>query len=296
MRRSSVVAVFAAVLATGFAVVSPAAAEGDKPVDMVALGDSYGSGTGAGDYEPGTENVCWRSRNALPEVVAAGLRARGKTVNLTNVTCSGATTASLRETFKGQPPQLSALRKDTTLVTLSIGTSDVDFAGYGGLCIQGDCSGPATDALIAKLPGMRQNVERLIAEIKKLSPRARIMLTGYGSQLTSGPNAPDVPLDPICADGIFTPQERVDGNRVARLLDLNLRRAAYGSYSLFVSPYINSQRLNPAFVGHSLCEAGAPYYRGFDALAPGQEGPDAVLHLNKPGHAALAAIALRAVS
>lgn len=55
-----------------------------------------------------------------------------------------------------------------------------------------------------------------------------------------------------------------------------------------MSPFADSARLHPSFAGHSLCEDKAPYYRGFDALAEGQEGPDAVLHLNKEGQAALA--------
>ncbi|HEU5121452.1 MAG TPA: hypothetical protein VFT59_01290 [Candidatus Saccharimonadales bacterium] len=38
-----------------------------------------------------------------------------------------------------------------------------------------------------------------------------------------------------------------------------------------------------------------PFYRGFDALAPGQEGSDAILHLNQPGHAALYQLTRHAV-
>jgi lysophospholipase L1-like esterase len=269
-------------------------------VNMVALGDSYGSGTGAGDYFPGTEGSCFRSRNSAPELIAGTLRNRGANVQLANVTCSGASTADLRQTFKGQPPQLNALRPDTTLVTLSIGTNDVNFADYGGLCIQADCSGPATDTVINQTFTMRQKVTNLLVDIRNRSPRANVVVTGYGTQLTEGKNAQGIQLDPVCADGVFTPQERVDGNRAARAIDLNLRVAVLlaqlrGVRSTFVSPYTNSFSLAPEFAGHSLCESGTPFYRGFDALAPGQEGPEAVFHLNKAGQAALASLASRRI-
>lgn len=299
MKRLCAVAV---VGLTALAGLVPAAAAATKTtaVNMVALGDSYASGTGAGDYFPGTEGSCWRSRNALPEVVAGALRQRGAQVNLTNVTCSGAATADLSTTFKGQAPQLDALRPDTTLVTLGIGTNDVGFAQYGGLCIQADCSGAPTDALIDRLPAMREAVGKLLADIKARSPHAKIVMTAYGAQLSAGANAPDVQHDPVCGEGVFTAQERVDGNRAARAIDANLRVAALigqltGIKVKFVSPYTNSRDLTPEFAGHSLCEAKTSFYRGFDALAPGQEGPEAVFHLNRAGQAALAGLAARKV-
>jgi lysophospholipase L1-like esterase len=298
MKRLCVVAIAGLAALAGLA--PAAAAARTTAVNMVALGDSYASGTGAGDYFPGTEGACWRSRNALPEVVAGALRERGAQVKLTNVTCSGAATADLSTTFKGQSPQLDALRPDTTLVTLGIGTNDVGFAQYGGLCVQSDCSGAPTDALMERLPAMRAQVEKLLADVKARSPRAKIVLTGYGAQLSPAANAPDIQHDPVCGDGIFTPKERVDGNRAARAIDLNLRYAALigqlsGIKVKFVSPYTNSRDLTPEFAGHSLCEAKTSFYRGFDALAPGQEGQEAVFHLNKSGQAALAGLALRKV-
>jgi len=290
--------VAAAFLAVALAALGavPAQATTKGALNVVALGDSYGSGTGAGDYLAGTgvPNGCWRSANSYSEVVVARARAAGIPVSFANVTCSGAASADLSQTFKGEPPQLDALRRDTHLVFLSIGTSDIDFAGYGLLCVAGDCSGAPSQAEIAELPGMGQNVAALLREIKARSPRAKIVMTGYGSQLTSGDNAPGVPLDPICDPGFFSSQERVDGNQVASALDATLRRTARHGGATYVSPFLkNSVDLQPTFGGHSLCQADAPYYRGFDALAPGQEGAEAVLHLNKAGQSALADLVVR---
>ena len=292
-RLAVVCAVAAAAAVSGLVGATPAQATG-WTLDVVALGDSYGSGTGAGDYLDGTgvADGCWRSANSYSENVVARLRSYGLPVSFANVTCSGAATTDLSQEFKGEPPQLNALRPDTDVVFLSIGTSDIDFAGYGLLCVASDCSGAPTEAELAELPGMGRNVTALLAEIKARSPRAKIVMTGYGSQLTEGENAPGVPLDALCDPAFFSSQERVDGNRVARGIDATLRQTAKQAGARFVSPYLNSVDLHPTFAGHSLCASGDPYYRGLEALEPGQEGREAVLHLNKAGQAALSDLIL----
>jgi lysophospholipase L1-like esterase len=285
-----------AALAAGL-VLGAAPAQADRaPLNVIALGDSYGSGTGAGDYLDGTgvADGCWRSANSYSENLVAGLRESGRQVNFTNVTCSGASTATMSQTFKGEPPQLDALTRRTNVVFLSVGTSDVDFAGYGLQCVAGDCSGQVTQDQLAKLPAMGQNVSALLGEVRTRSPRAEIVMTGYGSQLTAGENAPDVPLDALCDPGFFSAQERVEGNQVASGIDATLRQAARRAHVTYVSPYLrNSAGLHPAFAGRSLCQSAEPYYRGFDALAPGQEGVEAVLHLNQAGQTALAGLVQR---
>jgi hypothetical protein len=120
----------------------------------IGLGDSYGSGTGAGNYEPGTEGGCFRSANSYSSVIVEELRQRGKQVNFTNVTCSGSAIRTLREPFNGEPPQFDALKRNTNVVMLSIGTGDIDFAGFGGLCIQADCSGAPATTIRGLLPAM----------------------------------------------------------------------------------------------------------------------------------------------
>jgi lysophospholipase L1-like esterase len=283
----------AAVVVAGLVVgAAPAQASG-WTLNVVALGDSYGSGTGAGDYLDGTgvANGCWRSANSYSENIVGRVRALGLPVSFSNVTCSGAATADLSQEFKGEPPQLDALERDTHVVFLSVGTSDIDFAGYGLLCVAGDCSGAPTQAELAELPGMGQNVAALLGEIKARSPWAKIVLTGYGSQLTAGANAPGVTLDALCDPGFFSAQERIDGNSVARGIDSTLRQTARQARVTYVSPYVNSVDLHPTFAGRSLCESDAPYYRGLEAL--GEEGVEAVLHLNSTGQAALADLILR---
>jgi hypothetical protein len=171
-------------------------------------------------------------------------------------------------------------------VLLTVGTNDIDYAAYGGMCIQADCTGAPTEAILAKLPQMGRNVGALLTEIKKRSPYARVVLVGYGRQVSTSDNPPGATLDPICGDGILTTAERRDGNQVADGLDATLRAAAAHRGVTFASPFAYPDR----FDGHALCEAGTPFLRGFDALAPGQEGPEAVFHPNQQGQAALATL------
>lgn len=272
--------------------VTPAA-QASYPLSVVALGDSVASGTGAGAYQDGTAGNCWRSNNSYGEVVAARLRAQNRLASFTNVSCSGAATADLARPFKDRPAQLDSLKRGTNLVLLTIGTNDIDYAAYGGLCIQADCTGAPTEAILAKLPAMGQNVTATLREIHKRSPYARIIVVGYGRQVSTSDNPPGATLDPVCGDGILTTAERSEGNKVADGLDATLRSAvaaARGINVQYASPFAKPGVPRPEFAGHALCEAGTPFLRGFDALAPGQEGQEAVFHPNREGQAALAAL------
>jgi lysophospholipase L1-like esterase len=276
---------------------TPAGAQVTSRLNVVALGDSTAAGTGAGDYEPGTERTCYRSRNSASTIIAEEFRQRGTEVDYVNVTCSGAAIADLRRTFKGEPPQLDALRQDTDLVTLTIGGNDIDLATFGLACLQSDCTGAASTAILDRIPGVTPTLGDLLAEINQRSPGAQIILTGYGRIVTDAPNPPGVALDPICGAGLLTNQERASGGRIFAALDTALSQAAQSAKASginvsFASPYQDSTTLRPEFAGHSLCESTAPFYRGFDALASGQEGSVAVLHLNQQGHAALANLIL----
>ena len=269
------------------------AAHATRSLDVVALGDSYASGTGAGAYQDGTAGNCWRSGNSYGELVAARLRSQNRLGSFTNVTCSGAATADLARPFKDRPAQLDSLQPGTDLVLLTVGTNDIDYSSYGGQCVLADCTGAPTQAILGALPVMGENVTALIREIHARSPHARVVVVGYGRQVSTTDNPEGAVLDPICGDGFLTTAERGEGNQVADGIDATLRSAVAASRGInvqFVSPFASPGVPRPEFEGHALCEAGTPFLRGFDALAPGQEGAEAVFHLNQSGQAALAAL------
>jgi len=264
-----------------------------RTVNVAAIGDSYAAGTGAGDYQPGTEGQCWRSAHSASSDLVATLRTTGVRVNFADVACSGASISDLDQPFRGEPAQLDALNARTDVIILTIGANDVAFPAYGGQCIVDDCAGDPTTAELGRFPAMQAHLTTLLTTIAQRSPHARIVLAGYGRQLNPGPNATGVQLDPICADGVITAAERTDGNQVSSTLDAALRSAGAAARSsgvrvTYVSPYRADGTVNASFADHSLCAGQASYYRGLDALAPGQEGGAAVLHLNAAGQAAIA--------
>ena len=112
---------FVALAALVLGLAAPAYAAGAR---YVALGDSYSSGVGAGNYIA-SSGSCDRSPNAY-SALWANAHAPASYVS---VACSGATTSDVLTN------QVSALSSSTTLVSITIGGNDENFAG-----IMEDCN------------------------------------------------------------------------------------------------------------------------------------------------------------
>ncbi|MEX2080518.1 MAG: GDSL-type esterase/lipase family protein, partial [Dehalococcoidia bacterium] len=117
------------------------------PLEHVALGDSYSSGYGVGNYEPGThkdgiaypENDCQRSAGAYGPIVAEVLE-----LPIVFKACGGATTHDFlhprddREDGSwGESAQFDYLGSSTKLLTFSIGGNDAGFEEHLAECIFG---------------------------------------------------------------------------------------------------------------------------------------------------------------
>lgn len=117
---------------------------------MVFIGDSYGSGEGAGDYDPGTDNdpdwwdrlwgddsdrnVCHRSENAWGVAIGDEHWAG----NYSFEACSGATTHDVQNPNggnEGEGPQGEAVTEDTSMVFLSMGGNDAQFSTFLTECL-----------------------------------------------------------------------------------------------------------------------------------------------------------------
>ncbi|MDT7806065.1 MAG: hypothetical protein QOI78_9498 [Actinomycetota bacterium] len=169
----------------------------------VALGDSYTSSPRTG-RPSGTPVGCERSDDNYPHLVSAKL----KPAEFADVSCGGATTASLtaaQKTSNGtNPPQLDAVTGKTTLVTLGIGGNDVGFLALAPTCATAHPSAsPCKDRLTAG--GHDQLAERIDATAPKLgavldkihtkAPRAKVVLVGYPTVLPDGDGCwPALPL------------------------------------------------------------------------------------------------------
>lgn len=186
-----------------------------KPTDfIVALGDSYSSGEGAGGdsgqyFNASSDNLsrdpqndaCHRSSLAWSRK-ATSTRVSGSTIgtradNLDPtldyqlIACSGATTSTMlpSDSSKGagqgrflEANELDAgyLDNNTTLVTLTIGGNDVGFGPVAATCITKptSCSAqePGVDQRISALSMPLQNV---LTTIHSKAPNAKILLFGY---------------------------------------------------------------------------------------------------------------------
>jgi lysophospholipase L1-like esterase len=143
----------------------------------VAIGGSFAAGSGI----PDEATSCRRSDHSYPHLVAAALG-----VELVDVSCRGATTASVLDTAQDEnPPQISAVTPDTALVTITIGGNDLGYSATTVECAHADPRGttcatgrdPATtEADVAALGRM---LSAVIESVRSRAPRAVIVLVSY---------------------------------------------------------------------------------------------------------------------
>ena len=167
--RLPIIALFTSLLAIATALsATPASAAGAQ---YVALGDSYSSGDGAGNYDPASGG-CYRSYYAYPAQWAAN----HPSSTFAFVACAGATTTDVINN------QLTALSSSTNRVSITIGGNDVGFASVMQTCVLGsdtDCQNAVNHAKsIAQnqLPGWLSN---LSTRIHADAPSAHVVVLDY---------------------------------------------------------------------------------------------------------------------
>jgi hypothetical protein len=156
------------IVAGAFVVHQPAAAEAGE---YVALGDSYASGLGTREYDPGSGD-CKRSPRAYAPIDAARIGA-----TLTFVACSGAEVGDVVDN------QIGELDAATAWVTVQVGGNDAGFSEVITECAlprwASDCRGAVADAqaiITNTLPG---RLDSLYNEISSRSPSAGVVVVGY---------------------------------------------------------------------------------------------------------------------
>jgi lysophospholipase L1-like esterase len=239
-------AVVAAATAVGLAaaVAASPAANAAPAANYVALGDSYSSGVGAGDYIS-SSGSCDRSTNAYPEQWADA----NHPASFVSEACSNATTASV---VSGQ---LSALSSRTTLVSITIGGNDVGFTGVMTTCVLLPTSSclkavSAAETLVADvLPG---RLTTTLQAIRQDAPNARIVVLGY-------PDFYDLSKSSSCI-GLST-ADRTALNQGANEIDGALATAAAHNGDTFAG-------VQSAFGDHELCDSGS-WLRSVDIFSLG---------------------------
>ena len=196
--------------------------------NYVALGDSYSSGVGAGDYTSESGD-CDRSPNAYSALWADD----NAPASYVSVACSGATTADVAGS------QLSALNSATTLVSITVGGNDENFAG-----IMEDCNlydddtcvseiQAAEDDARANLPG---KLGSLYGQIRADAPAANVVVLDY-------PEFYDLAND--CVGLSQTKRSKIDEG--IDVLDGILQDSANAAGFSFAD-------VRGAFSGHEICD------------------------------------------
>ena len=243
MSRTVFRAAVTATLVSGGLVVAMAAspaAGAASTVKYVALGDSYSSGLGAGNYIS-SSGSCDRSNNAYSQQWANG----NLPASFSFVACSGATTADV------QSSQVSALNSGTTLVSITIGGNDAGFSSVMETCVLESTSScvnavnTAESFVATTLPG---RLDATLAAIRSRAPNARVVVLDY-------PELYDLSKSSSCI-GLST-TDRTKLNEAADRIDSAISAAAGRAGDPFAD--VRSQ-----FSGHEICDGSSSWLHSVD--------------------------------
>ena len=176
----------AVVAVAGAPAISASQAADTTPLRYVALGDSYSAASGVLPLDPTAPPQCLRSTSNYPHVIADKIGAA-----LTDVSCGAAQTKDFFEPqYDGVPPQLAALRRNTQLVTMTIGGNDnstfisaiikcgiagTTTAGTGSPCKDQYGGSFARDIRQKTYPAL----VRSLRAVHRRAPRADVAIIGY---------------------------------------------------------------------------------------------------------------------
>lgn len=280
--RGAAVAGCAMALSVAGATTASASPHTAPTVNYVALGDSYASGPG---IPAQVDATCARSDENYPSLLAAA-----RNWQLTDVSCSGATTTALAGPQGTKAPQLDALGADTDVVTLTIGGNDIGFSGNlatcAGLTSKNPTGNPCqtfftsdgTDRLAQRVDDTAPKIAAALDAVHERAPRAKVVVVGYPDLFPDdgvGCTSSAVPL----AAGDFGYLRDTEKKLNAMIAD---QASAHGA--AFVDTYTPT-------VGHDMCKpAGERWIEPLVAAAP-----TAPAHPNALGQQAMAAAVERAV-
>jgi lysophospholipase L1-like esterase len=226
-RRMTVAAAVASFLGVTVFIVPASAFGTEAATGYVALGDSYSSGLGAGDY--GDSGDCKRSSKAYAQQFAAA----NSPSSFDFTACSGAVTDDVLA------DQLGPLNDSTGLVSISIGGNDAGFADTMQACVlQGEsvCLEKIEEAksyVTGTLPGKLDSVYNAISE---KAPAAKVVVMGY----------PHIyKLNGECSVGISEKSRAAINSASDVLNDTIAKRAADHGFSF--------GDVRDAFTGHEIC-------------------------------------------
>ena len=163
-----------------------------QPLEYVAMGDSYAAGPLIPNQSLSPLG-CLRSDHNYAHLSASALG-----LALTDVSCSGATTANITQpqstTIGTNPAQDSVLGPATNVVSLQMGGNDIGFTSILESCVTlwpfgSPCKDKydpnGKDQLLARIYATAPKIAAGIQTIKALAPHATVLVVGYGDILPS---------------------------------------------------------------------------------------------------------------
>ncbi|MEV5746312.1 SGNH/GDSL hydrolase family protein [Actinoallomurus sp. NPDC052308] len=211
----------------------------------VALGDSFTAGPLI-PHRHGTPIACLRSDHNYPSLVARMLQP----ASFTDVSCSAATTENMSRAqsvlFGKNIPQLDAVTRDTTLVTLGIGGNDIGYSRIVLTCatlsLASPHGAPCTryygSTLDQRISATASKVAAVLHAVHARAPHARVLVVGYPRMLPARTGCwPNVPT----ASGDIPFLDRFE-----RHLNTMLAEEARRGDAGFVDAYRTAQR-------HDMC-------------------------------------------
>jgi lysophospholipase L1-like esterase len=244
----------AVIALAGFVTIGalPASGANSSIIAYVALGDSYAAGWGADAADP--EDPCQRSAQGYPALLNSQKRIELEA----NAACKGATTSDVIST------QLSALKPDTRLVTLTVGGNDLNVADVAATCTTpgvtaAQCIEEIRNAVApAQLQALGSHLIDLYGEVAEAAPGARIVVTGYPHLFDPAPGSPNAAI--ITALNAATDQLNATIKQAVTLTqnaDVNIRyvdvTAEFAGHGIFSpNPFINPPGTEAAFHPNAL--------------------------------------------
>jgi lysophospholipase L1-like esterase len=220
-------------------------------LSYVAMGSSFAAGPGITPVESTSPAGCARSQNNYANMVARDIGA-----NLTDATCSGATTGNvLTDDQDGAPPQVDAVGSGTQLVTVTIGGNDIDYLGsldtYS--CQDGggtNCGTVDTGGIASTLTVLTQRLENVVTAVHSRAPQARVLMVDYFTILPASGACTGVPMtadhlsyERSLATSLAQDTATAANATGATLVDLAAASAAHNSCGAV--PWVNTYDVAP---------------------------------------------------
>ncbi len=262
-------------MAAGMALAVPGHAAIAPGSPYVAMGSSYAAGPGVTTPADSPPTRCARSRDNYAHQVARRLK-----LDLTDVSCSGATTANILETWRELPAQVAAVTSGTQLVTITIGGNDLNFVGNldAASCRAsgGASCGTVKAPVEADYAALDKALHAIVAAIRQRAPAVRIVFVEYPAVL---------PETGVCAMTPMTADE-ADMLRATAARQVAITDAA-------AAEKVDVVRFATHSAGHDACAAD-PWIAGFlDASGQRAKVP---YHPNLAGMTAVADDVVRLLS